>query len=69
MNTKFGIAIESIHVIVWIAAAAAYRVAKNGKDLWGWACSPAAEKIQPTFHDVVNFHKVCGRSVSCEPSI
>lgn len=64
MNTKFGIAAESIHIATWVAVATAYRVAKNGKDLWGWACSPLAEKIQPTFHDVVNFQNVCNRSVS-----
>ncbi|KAF7874895.1 hypothetical protein EAF04_002069 [Stromatinia cepivora] len=62
MNTKFGIAAESIHIATWVAVAIAYRVAKNGKDLWGWACSPLAEKIQPTFHDVVSFKNVCDRS-------
>ncbi|KAF5879460.1 uncharacterized protein Bfra_006668 [Botrytis fragariae] len=62
MNTKFGIATESIHIATWIAVATAYRVAKNGKDLWGWACSPLAEKIQPTFQNVVNFKNVCDRS-------
>ncbi|KAB8300057.1 hypothetical protein EYC80_000294 [Monilinia laxa] len=62
INTKFGIVTESIHIIVWIAVAIAYRVAKNGKDLWGWACSPLAEKIQPTFQDVVDFQNVCNRS-------
>lgn len=64
ITTKVGIVIESIHVIVWIAVAITYRVAKNGKDLWGWACSPLAEEIQPTFQDVVNFQTVCNRSVS-----
>lgn len=69
MNTKFGIATESIRIATWIAVATAYRVAKNGKDLWGWACSPLAEKIQPTFRDVVNFKNVCNRSVSLRSSL
>ncbi|QSZ30698.1 hypothetical protein DSL72_000256 [Monilinia vaccinii-corymbosi] len=62
MNTKFGIAAESTHMVIWIAVAVAYRVARNGMDLWGWACSPLADKIQPTFQDVVNFQNVCTRS-------
>ncbi|KAI9646565.1 hypothetical protein NHQ30_004560 [Ciborinia camelliae] len=69
MNTKFGIVTESIHIATWVAVATAYRVAKNGKDLWGWAFSPLAEKIQPTFRGVVNFQNVCDRSVSSRSCI
>lgn len=56
--------VETVHIITWIVVAVLYRVGKTGKDLWGWACSPVAEKIQPTFEGVVNFNKVCSRGVS-----
>lgn len=36
---------------------------KNGHDLWGWACSPLAHKIQPNFQGLVDFDKVCNRGV------
>ncbi|KAM3080745.1 hypothetical protein ACMFMG_005675 [Clarireedia jacksonii] len=62
VQTKFGIAVEAVHMLVWVGVAVAYRLAKNGKDLWGWACSPAADRIQPTFQGVVNFGEVCNRS-------
>jgi len=38
-------------------------VGKNGHDLWGWACSPLAAQLQPTFEGVVNFDSVCKRGV------
>ncbi|PQE29427.1 hyphal anastamosis-8 protein [Rutstroemia sp. NJR-2017a WRK4] len=62
LQTKFGIAVEAVHVLIWVAVAAAYRVARNGHDLWGWSCSPLADNIQPTFEGVVNFGSVCDRS-------
>ncbi|EKD16732.1 hypothetical protein MBM_05201 [Drepanopeziza brunnea f. sp. 'multigermtubi' MB_m1] len=39
------IVVDVGHLVVWIVVAVAYRVAKNGRDLWGWACSPIAEGI------------------------
>jgi hypothetical protein len=66
LQTKFGIAVEAVHVLVWVAVAAAYRLARNGNDLWGWSCSLMADNIQPTFEGVVNFGSVCDRSV-CFP--
>lgn len=56
-------AVDVTHLAVWIGVAVAYRVAKNGKDLWGWACSPIAQDIQPNFEGVVNFKNVCDRGV------
>jgi hypothetical protein len=64
IQSNFGFVIDFLHLAIWIGVAVAYRVAKNGKDLWGWACSPLANKIQPSFEGVVNFHNVCSRSVS-----
>jgi hypothetical protein len=56
-----------IDVITWIVVAILYRVGKTGDDLWGWACSPVAERIQPGFEGLVNFGSVCSRGVSyCE---
>ncbi|KAH6724931.1 hypothetical protein DL95DRAFT_525980 [Leptodontidium sp. 2 PMI_412] len=67
-NTVAGIqggismAVDITHLIIWVAVAIAYRVAKNGaKDLWGWACSPIAQDIQPNFEGIVNFKNVCDR--------
>lgn len=58
-----GMAVDVAHLAVWIAVAIAYRVAKNGRDLWGWACSPVAQDIQPNFEAIVNFKNVCARGV------
>tara|TARA_R110002060_G_scaffold48037_4_gene59011 strand:+ start:783 stop:1268 length:486 start_codon:yes stop_codon:yes gene_type:complete len=62
-----GMAVDVTHLAIWIAVAIAYRVAKNGKDLWGWACSPIAQDIQPNFEGIVNFKNVCDRGVSSPP--
>ncbi|KAK0119995.1 hypothetical protein ONS95_011416 [Cadophora gregata] len=56
-----GMTVDIMHLAIWIALAIAYRVAKNGKDLWGWACSPIAQNIQPNFEGIVNFKNVCDR--------
>lgn len=61
--TKFFVAIELGHILIWLGVTIAYRVGKNGKDLWGWACSPLAAKIQPNFEGVVQFNQVCERGV------
>lgn len=66
-GTWIAISIEVIHVTAWIVVAVLYRKGKTGKDLWGWACSPLAEKIQPNFEGVVNFSAVCRRGVSFHP--
>ncbi|KAK5685980.1 hypothetical protein LTS10_002093 [Elasticomyces elasticus] len=45
--------LTAIHLLGWIASVAIYRYG-----LWGWTCSPAAEKIQSVITDV-NFSKYC----------
>ncbi|KAK3642082.1 hypothetical protein LTR56_010953 [Elasticomyces elasticus] len=56
--------LTAVHLAGWIASVAIYRYGKealaNGhaKDLWGWTCSPAAEKIQSAIPDV-DFSKYC----------
>jgi hypothetical protein len=60
----FEMVVEAGHVLVWIIVAVLYRVGKTGHDLWGWACSPLAQKIQPNFEGVVDFESVCQRGVS-----
>jgi hypothetical protein len=59
-----GMVVELAHIVIWIVVAILYRVGKTGKDLWGWACSPLAQNIQPNFNGVVAFNKVCDRGVS-----
>lgn len=56
--------VEVGHILIWIVVAILYRVGKSGKDLWGWACSPLAQNIQPNFNGVVHFSRVCSRGVS-----
>ena len=60
----FELVAEGGHVLVWIVVAILYRVGKTGHDLWGWACSPLAQSIQPNFEGVVDFQSVCKRGVS-----
>lgn len=60
----FEMVVEAGHVLVWIIVAVLYRVGKTGHDLWGWACSPFAQQIQPNFEGVVDFESVCQRGVS-----
>ncbi|TVY18710.1 hypothetical protein LARI1_G003849 [Lachnellula arida] len=64
VHSVASVIIELAHIIVWIVVAILYRVGKTGSDLWGWACSPLAEKIQPNFNNVVHFDKVCARGSS-----
>ncbi|TVY27864.1 hypothetical protein LHYA1_G003072 [Lachnellula hyalina] len=64
VQTVASVIIEITHIIIWIIVAILYRVGKTGKDLWGWACSPLAENIQPSFDNVVHFNKVCARGSS-----
>jgi uncharacterized BrkB/YihY/UPF0761 family membrane protein len=69
VQDKISITNEIGHVLVWVGVAIAYRMGKNGKDLWGWACSPIAEKIQPNFESIVHFDSVCSRGVSGDPCL
>jgi hypothetical protein len=62
-QTKLSVVSEVAHVAIWVGVAIAYREGKTGKDLWGWACSPLANKIQANFEGIVNFDKVCSRGV------
>lgn len=65
-ETIFTYGVEATHILSWIVVAVLYRTGKTGHDLWGWACSPLAQKIQPNFEGVVDFTSVCKRSVSCQ---
>ncbi|KAI9771445.1 MAG: hypothetical protein M1840_002065 [Geoglossum simile] len=71
LSTAFGLLVFGGHVVVWVATAVLYRYGKdtNGvsNDLWGWACSKGADKIQENFKTVVNFQAVCNRSVGSPP--
>ncbi|KAH9209589.1 hypothetical protein DL95DRAFT_466674 [Leptodontidium sp. 2 PMI_412] len=53
--------IEAAHITIWIIVAVLYRTGKTGHDLWGWACSPLAQKIEPNFEGLVDFSRVCKR--------
>ncbi|CAI6338460.1 unnamed protein product [Periconia digitata] len=47
------------NLIVWIVAAALYRAEKATDDLWGWACSEGAKRIQKEFADQIDFNQSC----------
>ncbi|TVY82757.1 hypothetical protein LSUE1_G004077 [Lachnellula suecica] len=64
VQSTAGIVVEFTHIVIWIVVAILYRVGKTGNDLWGWACSPLAENIQPNFSGVVQFNQVCNRGSS-----
>jgi hypothetical protein len=66
LNASVIIITEVGAFITWIVVAILYRTGKNGKDLWGWACSPLALNIQPNFEGVLNFDGLCKRGVSLE---
>ncbi|KAF4628519.1 hypothetical protein G7Y89_g9629 [Cudoniella acicularis] len=55
VSSWLSLIIEVAHILMWIVVAVLYRVGKTGSDLWGWACSPLAQKIQPSFDGVVQF--------------
>lgn len=63
-ETWVSVTVEVAHIILWIVVAILYRLGKNGKDLWGWACSPVAQGIQSNFSNVLHFDAVCSRGAS-----
>ncbi|KAE8450128.1 hypothetical protein EG329_006909 [Mollisiaceae sp. DMI_Dod_QoI] len=64
VQSTITIVVELVHIGLWIAVSVAYREGKTGKDLWGWACSGAADNIQKNFDGVVDFNKVCNRGTA-----
>jgi len=62
--TYISFSITATHVGMWIPTAAAYRIGKTGKDLWGWSCSEKAQQIQFAFKGVIDFKKACNVQTS-----
>jgi hypothetical protein len=56
ISAKFGTEIALLdmlsHLVVWLATAIAYRIGRDGHDLWGWSCSGSAQNIQAMFPEV-----------------
>lgn len=69
VNASIIITTEVAGFVTWIVVAILYRTGRNGKDLWGWACSPGALSIQPNFDAVLNFDGICKRGVCFPPSL
>ncbi|PVI07038.1 hypothetical protein DM02DRAFT_649369 [Periconia macrospinosa] len=59
VSSFFSWAIMLGNLIVWCVAAALYRTEKATDDIWGWACSPLARKIQKEFADQIDFQQSC----------
>jgi len=47
------------HVVVWAVSAGAFKMARDGHDLWGWSCSPNADAIQEEVQAFMDFGKLC----------
>lgn len=63
INALIIITVEVAGFVTWIVVAILYRTGKTGKDLWGWACSPGALSIQPSFVGVLSFNRLCKTGV------
>ena len=70
LATSFALAIVFGHVVVWVVGVALYRTEKdkNGisNDLWGWACSQGADRIQASFLEDIDFAKYCNVQASAD---
>jgi hypothetical protein len=53
----------AVHVIVWLAVAALYKIQKKDRDLWGWSCGNEAAEIQYAFNTKLNFSFLCNIQV------
>ncbi|TVY59565.1 hypothetical protein LSUE1_G009726 [Lachnellula suecica] len=47
------------HFAAWIVAAGLYRMARDGKDLWGYSCSDASDQVQGQVQSFLNFGELC----------
>jgi len=54
-----GYAMLAAHVVVWAVSAGAFKMASNGRDLWGWSCSLNADAIQEEVKAFMDFGKLC----------
>jgi len=53
-----------LHFAAWAVAAGLYRMARDGKDLWGYSCSDASDQIQDQVKSFLNFGELCTMQVS-----
>jgi len=54
-----GYIMQGVHVIVWGVGMGLFRMAKTGKDLWGYSCSPLTDQIHAEVESFVDFGKLC----------
>jgi hypothetical protein len=47
------------HLIAWAVAMGLFKMANNGKDLWGYSCGPESDKIQEEVKSFLDFGKLC----------
>ncbi|TVY30330.1 hypothetical protein LHYA1_G001563 [Lachnellula hyalina] len=48
-----------VHFAAWAVAAGLYRMARDGKNLWGYSCSDASDRIQEQVKSFLNFRELC----------
>jgi hypothetical protein len=52
------------HVLVWAAGMGLFRMARTGKDLWGYSCSSTADQIHAEVESFLDFGKLCTMQVT-----
>ncbi|TVY53424.1 hypothetical protein LCER1_G005236 [Lachnellula cervina] len=48
-----------VHFAAWAVAAGLYRMARDGRDLWGYSCSGASDAVQEQVKSFLDFGKLC----------
>jgi hypothetical protein len=52
-----------VHFAAWAVAVGLYRMARDGKDLWGYSCSDTSDQIQEQVKGFLDFGKLCTMQV------
>lgn len=64
LTSYIGYVLMGIHVIAWAVSAGLFKMANNGKDLWGYSCSANADAVQAQVHAYLDFGMLCTTQVS-----
>ena len=64
VTSWIGYILMGVHVVVWAVAAGLFKMANNGRDLWGYSCSSTADEVQAEVQQFLNFGMLCTTQVS-----
>ncbi|TVY34537.1 hypothetical protein LOCC1_G007780 [Lachnellula occidentalis] len=59
VTSVLGYVLLCVHGAAWVVAAGLYRMARDGRDLWGYSCSDAADGVQEQVKSFLDFGKLC----------